>query len=50
MGNYVLKHIAGDKETVYKFHRNLHMKANSYVTVSEYGLNLAIDHFKTQHY
>lgn len=33
MGNYVLKHTAEDKETVYKFHRNLHMKPNSYITV-----------------
>lgn len=33
MGNYVLKHTAGDKDTTYKFHRNFKLKANSYVTV-----------------
>lgn len=33
IGNWVLKHTAGDKETTYKFHRNLLLRAGQYVTV-----------------
>lgn len=34
LGGWVLKHAAGDKETVYKFHRNLKLPAGHFVTVS----------------
>ncbi|XP_052794876.1 lamin-B1-like [Mya arenaria] len=33
LGGWVLRHSAGDKETVYKFHRNLKLNAGHFVTV-----------------
>ncbi|XP_060553453.1 prelamin-A/C-like [Ruditapes philippinarum] len=33
LGGWILKHEAGDKETVYKFHRNLKLPAGHFVTV-----------------
>jgi len=34
LGGWQIKHTAGeDQETVYKFHRSVHLKGNSYVTV-----------------
>lgn len=33
LGGWVLKHEAGDKETVYKFHRNLKLAAGHFVSV-----------------
>ncbi|XP_053405526.1 prelamin-A/C-like [Mercenaria mercenaria] len=33
LGGWMLKHAAGDKETVYKFHRNLKLPAGHFVTV-----------------
>jgi len=34
IGNWLLKHVAGDRESVYKFHRNIQVKAQQTVTVS----------------
>ncbi len=33
IGGWQLKHVAGDDETVYKFHRNVTVKAGQDVTV-----------------
>lgn len=33
LGNWQLRHIAGDEETTYKFHRSVHIKPGAYVTV-----------------
>jgi len=34
VGNWQLKHVAGDKESTYKFYRSLHIKPQQTVTVS----------------
>lgn len=36
MGKYVLRHTVGDRETVFKFHRNLLFRAGQDLTVSDY--------------
>lgn len=33
LGGWTLKHSVGEEETVYKFHRSVHLKANSSITV-----------------
>ena len=34
LGGWQLKHVSGEDETVYKFHRSVNIKAGEHVTVS----------------